>query len=142
MIAGLMSNNSQNSIDKTPGLGDVPILGNLFRSTGYRKGETELVIIVTPYLVNPVNGNDIKLPTDGFNAPNEAARLFGMQEAAAGLSTAPVPSAAQGQVPAGPAITKHDPGAVMPSQPASTGKKRRKQRTADNQTAAPGFSFN
>ncbi|MFN6936615.1 MAG: type II and III secretion system protein family protein, partial [Tsuneonella sp.] len=69
MIAGLMSNNSQNTIDKTPGLGDVPILGNLFRSTSYRKGETELVIVVTPFLVNPVNERDIKLPTDGYNAP-------------------------------------------------------------------------
>ena len=51
MIAGLLSNNATNSVDKAPGLGDVPILGNLFRSTTYRKGETELVIVVTPYLV-------------------------------------------------------------------------------------------
>ncbi|WP_188643682.1 type II and III secretion system protein family protein [Tsuneonella deserti] len=142
MIAGLMSNNSQNTIEKAPGLGDVPILGNLFRSTSYRKGETELVIIVTPYLVNPVNGNDIKLPTDGFNAPNEAARLFGMQESASGLSTAPAPTAVQGQVPAGPAISQAQPSAVMPSQSGSSGKKRRKQRTAGNDVAAPGFSFN
>ena len=51
MIAGLMSNRAQNSISKAPGLGDVPILGNLFRSTAFRRGETELVIIVTRYLV-------------------------------------------------------------------------------------------
>jgi pilus assembly protein CpaC len=121
MIAGLLSNNSQNSIDKTPGVGDVPILGSLFRSTSYRKGETELVIVVTPYLVNPVNGNDIKLPTDGFNAPNEAARLFGMQEAAAGLSTAQVPSAAHGLFRAGPALSKLVRGALLASNPASTG---------------------
>lgn len=70
MIAGLLSNNATNSIDKAPGLGDVPILGNLFRSTTYRKGETELVIVVTPYLVKPVNANDIKLPTDGFRKPS------------------------------------------------------------------------
>lgn len=96
MIAGLMSNNSQNSIDKTPGLGDVPILGAMFRSTSYRKGETELVIVVTPYLVNPVNERDIKLPTDGFNAPNEAARLFGMQDNAGVTGgTRPGPTAAQ-----------------------------------------------
>jgi pilus assembly protein CpaC len=142
MIAGLMSNNSQNSIDKTPGLGDVPILGNLFRSTNFRKGETELVIVVTPYLVNPVNGNEIRLPTDGFNAPNEAARLFGMQESAAGLNTAPVPTGVQGQVPAGPAISQAQPDAVLPSQGTRTDKKRRKQRTAGNDAAAPGFSFN
>jgi pilus assembly protein CpaC len=144
MIAGLMSNNSQNSIDKTPGIGDVPILGNLFRSTGYRKGETELVIIVTPYLVNPVNGNEIKLPTDGFNAPDEASRLFGMQESAPGPSTAPAPSAVQvqGQLPAAPAISQVQQNAVLPTQAGATDRKRRKQRTAGNDAATPGFNFN
>ena len=142
MIAGLLSNNSQNSIDKTPGVGDVPILGNLFRSTSYRKGETELVIVVTPYLVNPVNGNDIKLPTDGFNAANDAARLFGMQESAPGLEAQPVPTAAPGSVPAGPSISQAPDAAIMPSQASSGDRKRRKQRTAGNDAAAPGFSFN
>ena len=51
MIAGLLSNNAQNTIDKAPGVGDLPILGALFRSTEFRKGQTELVIVVTPYLV-------------------------------------------------------------------------------------------
>lgn len=77
MIAGLLSNNAQSTIDKAPGLGDVPILGNLFRSNEFRKGQTELVIVVTPYLVNPVNANDIKLPTDGFRAANAAQTFFG-----------------------------------------------------------------
>ena len=72
MIAGLLSNNAQNTIDKAPGVGDLPILGNLFRSTEFRKGQTELVIVVTPYLVNPVDDSEIKLPTDGFRAPNAA----------------------------------------------------------------------
>ena len=81
MIAGLLSNSSQNSIEKAPGLGDVPILGNLFRSTSYRKGETELVIVVTPYLVKPVNANDIRLPTDGYLKPTEYQRLLQYREA-------------------------------------------------------------
>jgi pilus assembly protein CpaC len=59
MIAGLLSNNVQDTVNKAPGLGDVPILGNLFKSTSFQRGETELVIIVTPYLVKPVNANDI-----------------------------------------------------------------------------------
>ncbi len=80
MIAGLLSNNSQNTIDKAPGLGDVPILGNLFKSTEFRKGQTELVIVVTPYLVNPVDANDIKLPTDGFRTPTTIQQLLGNQE--------------------------------------------------------------
>ncbi|WP_082384667.1 type II and III secretion system protein family protein [Erythrobacter sp. SG61-1L] len=80
MIAGLLSNNSQNAIDKAPGLGDVPILGNLFKSTEFQKGQTELVIVVTPYLVNPVDANDIKLPTDGFRAPTAIQQLLGNLE--------------------------------------------------------------
>ncbi len=51
---------------KTPGLGDVPILGALFRSNGFQRNETELVIVITPYLVKPVNANQIVLPTDGY----------------------------------------------------------------------------
>jgi pilus assembly protein CpaC len=73
MIAGLLNNNAQNSIQKAPGLGDLPILGNLFKSTSFQKGETELVIVVTPYLVKPVdNESDIHLPTDGLETANTA----------------------------------------------------------------------
>ena len=53
MIAGLLQNRNANSVEKAPFLGDLPILGTLFRSTSYRRDETELVIIVTPYLVRP-----------------------------------------------------------------------------------------
>ncbi|HMO76674.1 MAG TPA: type II and III secretion system protein family protein [Sphingopyxis sp.] len=76
MIAGLMNNRSIGAIDKIPGLGDVPILGMLFKSDNFRRGETELVIVVTPYLVNPVSANEIKLPTDAFQNPNDLARLL------------------------------------------------------------------
>jgi len=54
-IAGLLQNNSKNGIRKFPGLGDLPVLGALFRSSRYERNETELVIIVTPYLVRPVS---------------------------------------------------------------------------------------
>src|SRR5690606_26740161 len=70
MIAGLLSSNAQNTIDKAPGAGDVPVLGALFRSSEFRKGETELVIVVTPYLVKPVNDGEIALPTDGYQSPS------------------------------------------------------------------------
>lgn len=76
MIAGLMNNRSIGAIDKIPGLGDVPILGTLFKSDSFRRGETELVIVVTPYLVQPVSANDIKLPTDAFQNPNDLSRLL------------------------------------------------------------------
>ena len=70
MIAGLLRNANTNNIDKAPFLGDLPILGALFRSTSYRRDETELVIIVTPYLVRPVSGQ-LALPTDGYRAPTD-----------------------------------------------------------------------
>lgn len=70
-IGGLISNSTRNSLEKVPGIGDLPILGTLFRSTSFRQRETELVIIVTPYLVEPRAERDLALPTDGFRAPTQ-----------------------------------------------------------------------
>jgi len=75
MIAGLLRNSNTNNVDKAPFLGDLPILGALFRSTKYKRSETELVIIVTPYLVRPVS-TQLASPSDGFRAPN-FGQLFG-----------------------------------------------------------------
>lgn len=77
MIAGLLSNSAQNTIDKAPGAGDIPILGTLFRSTQFQRGQTELVIVVTPYLVRPVDDGDIALPTDGLHFPNAFDQWIG-----------------------------------------------------------------
>ena len=77
MIAGLLSSNASHTIEKLPGVGDVPVLGALFRSTSFQQGETELVIVVTPYLVRPVNDGDIKLPTDGYQSPDEIRQMLG-----------------------------------------------------------------
>ncbi|MEI4507777.1 type II and III secretion system protein family protein [Sphingopyxis sp. CCNWLW253] len=76
MIAGLLNNRSIGAIDKIPGLGDIPVLGTLFKSDSFRRGETELVIVVTPYLVQPVSANDIKLPTDAYQDANDLQRLL------------------------------------------------------------------
>ncbi|AJE48835.1 type II and III secretion system protein family protein [Celeribacter indicus] len=65
-IAGLFSATTQQNVDKLPALGDLPVLGALFRSTKYQSGESELVIIVTPYLVEPASPNAMAAPTDGF----------------------------------------------------------------------------
>jgi pilus assembly protein CpaC len=67
-IAGLIQNNSSVNSSSIPGLGDIPILGELFRSNKFQRAETELVIIVTPYLVTPVNGR-LPVPTDATLAP-------------------------------------------------------------------------
>ena len=90
MLAGLLRNNNTNSIDKAPFLGDLPILGALFRSNSFRRQETELVIVVTPYLVKPVSGR-IALPNDGDRAPSDAVRNWeGQSYSSQGRAPAPV----------------------------------------------------
>ena len=75
MIGGLLQNHNANSVNKAPFLGDLPILGSLFRSSSYQRNETELVIIVTPYLVRPVSGR-MALPTDGYRAPTDPQQIL------------------------------------------------------------------
>ena len=76
VIGGLLQNNHNNSPSKAPFLGDLPILGTLFRSNSFRKDESELVIVVTPYLVKPVDANKIVLPTDGYRSPTTTERVL------------------------------------------------------------------
>ncbi len=70
-IAGLLRDNLREDVKKFPALGDIPILGVLFRSTSYQKDETELVIVVTPHLVKPVDMAKQTLPTDSLIEPND-----------------------------------------------------------------------
>jgi pilus assembly protein CpaC len=67
-LAGLLQHTSTQTISKVPWLGDIPILGALFKSDGFQRGETDLVVIVTPYLVNPVKTR-LAAPTDGLKLP-------------------------------------------------------------------------
>ncbi len=153
VIAGLLQNTHDNSIDKTPGLGDVPVLGALFRSNSFQRGETELVIVVTPYLVKPVNANDVVLPTDGYKAPTDLGRVLlgelgggqtgldrpkprmvdpagGEPSVGAASPVAPVQPQPQPQLP------QATP--VQPVQPKARDNKRKKGSAA----ATPGFGFN
>ena len=77
-IGGLLSSDGDNNISKTPFLGDIPILGALFRSSSFQRNETELLIIVTPYLVKPSNSR-IAEPTDGYIPPNDKDLYIGAQ---------------------------------------------------------------
>ena len=101
MIAGLLRNTNTNTIDKAPFLGDLPILGALFRSTKFQRDETELVIIVTPYLVRPVSGQ-IALPTDGYRMPERRDAAVGGQSfnGVSGRSADPAPPVPAAMVPA------------------------------------------
>ena len=70
-IAGLLNERVRETVSKFPVLGDIPILGALFRSNSFQKNETELIIIVTPHLVKPLDLSKQTLPTDQFIEPND-----------------------------------------------------------------------
>jgi pilus assembly protein CpaC len=80
-IAGLLKETMRDAISKFPGLGDIPILGMLFRSREFQKNETELVIIATPHLVKPLDMAKQSLPTDYYREPNDREfYLLGLME--------------------------------------------------------------
>jgi pilus assembly protein CpaC len=144
MIGGLLKNSSGNTTNKAPLLGSLPIIGALFKSNAFNRNETELVIVVTPYLVRPVNANQIALPTDNVRNGTALDRVFldqnehnpggvkrPMPTMASPTAAPAIGSAEPVPAPAGPApqqVAQRQP-AVRPSQP---------QPTA---SAAPGFSF-
>ena len=75
-IAGLLQNNVTHDIRKFPGLGDIPVLGALFRSDRFQRDESELVIIITPYIVRPTSRTRLAAPTDGFAPAHDMERLL------------------------------------------------------------------
>lgn len=75
-IGGLISNSTRSNLDKFPGLGDLPVLGTLFRSTNFQRSESELVIIVTPYLVRPVAAAALKTPLDELRPASDLERIL------------------------------------------------------------------
>lgn len=75
-LAGLLSEDTRQSIDGFPGMKDLPILGTLFRSRDYQKKETELVVIVTPYMVRPVARQELARPLDGLGDPTDRKANF------------------------------------------------------------------
>jgi pilus assembly protein CpaC len=86
-IAGLLQDDFQNVSSQVPWLGDIPILGALFRSASYQREQSELVIIVTPHLVTPTRGQALALPTDRVRIPTER-ELFLFGHVAGGQSGA------------------------------------------------------
>ncbi|WP_239018139.1 type II and III secretion system protein family protein [Sphingomonas flavalba] len=131
MIGGLLSATHNNSVDKAPGLGNLPILGALFRSTRFRRQETELMIIVTPYLVRPVSANQLALPTDGYKAPTDFERVI-LDKTFDGKTGEKRPSPTM----APPTTSTTVPPPVPAPQASAAGKNKQ-----TGQAAAPGFSF-
>jgi pilus assembly protein CpaC len=76
VMAGLLQQTMKQNIDGIPGLKNLPILGALFQSRDFQMGETELVIIVTPFLVEPTSMDALSSPTDGFTPPSDAEAVL------------------------------------------------------------------
>jgi pilus assembly protein CpaC len=93
-LAGLLMHTSQQLVSKVPWIGDIPILGALFRSDRFQRGETDLVVIVTPYLVQP-SSTRLAAPTDGLVLPSDAQRVLFSDKYRQGL-----PAPAQGPLDA------------------------------------------
>jgi pilus assembly protein CpaC len=76
MIAGLVRDDVRQAITGLPGLTKIPVLGTLFRSRDFVRNESELVVIITPYLVRPVARNDLAKPDDNFTPASDGAGIF------------------------------------------------------------------
>jgi pilus assembly protein CpaC len=75
-IAGLLQHTTKQELDAFPGLKDMPVLGALFRSRDFQNDETELVVVISAYLVDPVSDKQIALPTDGFVPATDADTIL------------------------------------------------------------------
>jgi pilus assembly protein CpaC len=101
-LAGLLMHTSQQLVSKVPWIGDIPVIGAVFRSDRFQRGETDLVVIVTPYLVQPVQGR-VAAPTDGLKLPNDFQRVFLSEKYRQGLpAPSPAPLNAGGKGLIGP----------------------------------------
>ncbi|MBV9829674.1 MAG: type II and III secretion system protein family protein [Alphaproteobacteria bacterium] len=100
VLGGLLENTSTQNVSKIPALGDIPVLGQLFRSQQFQRSETELVIIVTPYLVQP-SVTALAAPTDGLVMPHDAQSVISgstYRQALPGPAVVPAAGAAGGPV--------------------------------------------
>mgnify|MGYP001554935590 CR=1 FL=1 len=136
MIAGLLNNETSNGINKVPGIGNIPILGSLFKSRQFQRNESELVIVVTPYLVKPMNASDVRLPTDGFRNADIGQGLL-LQQGSDGVS------GKQGEkptrAPGSPVPISNGPQASAALPPVAS--RDEGKRSSKSGGAAPGFSF-
>ena len=87
-IAGLIKNNVTQSLDAVPGLGEVPVLGNLFRSNEFQGDRSELMFVITPRLIKPLDAG-YALPTDGYTPPSRSEFYLGNQLEGSGRADVP-----------------------------------------------------
>ncbi|HWV03706.1 type II and III secretion system protein family protein, partial [Ralstonia sp.] len=119
-IGGLLQDNARGSLKALPGAGEIPVLGTLFRSTQFQHDLTELVIVITPRLVQPMQTASYPLPTDSFSTPNElAVYLTGNMEGSGAKNRAakPATAAAPATAPQAPAQAPSAPTAPSSQAP-------------------------
>ncbi|RQR37275.1 type II and III secretion system protein family protein [Burkholderia sp. Bp9142] len=123
-IGGLIKDNASGALKAIPGVGEVPVLGALFRSTSFQQDRTELIFVITPHLVRPLQTADVPLPTDSFSKPNEVdvyatgnmegrkgVRKAGAQPANGAMDAPQTPAPAPAPQSAAPAV----PAAALPA---------------------------
>jgi pilus assembly protein CpaC len=132
-LAGLLDNNETQSISQMPGISNIPILGNLFKSKSFQRQETELMFIVTADLVKPINRDELPA-LKGVDNMKSGPSLLGVEpknggiSGLSGFSTAPVPANGENATPA-PAVEK-TPASTTPNGPGETEKKPASPSTA------------
>ncbi|ODN28568.1 type II and III secretion system protein family protein, partial [Burkholderia contaminans] len=112
-IGGLIKDNGTGALKALPGVGEIPVLGALLRSTSFQQDRTELIFVITPHLVKPLQTADVPLPTDSFSKPNEidvyatgnmegrgGVRKPGAQPATGAAAAPQTPAQAPAQAPA------------------------------------------
>jgi pilus assembly protein CpaC len=146
-LAGLLDNSETKTFSKVPGLGDVPILGNLFKSTSFQKNESELMFIVTAQIVKPVNRDDLPAMPNVENLKkgsllgmdttpgNKPANQSGATDGQSGyiIDSTPAPVAKPTAVPTAPTSTPVKPATAEPS-PAPGVKKSATGPATDSET--------
>ncbi|MDR8727525.1 Type II secretion system protein D [Burkholderia pseudomultivorans] len=118
-IGGLIKDNVTGALKAIPGVGEVPVLGALFRSTSFQQDRTELIFLITPHLVKPMQTADVPLPTDSFSKPSEAdVYATGNMEGRRGVrrqGAEPADGAASAPQSPAPAPQSDAPAAALPA---------------------------
>ncbi|HAX91938.1 MAG TPA: pilus assembly protein [Rhodospirillaceae bacterium] len=135
-IAGLLNNQQTQSVSKFPFLGDMPVLGPLFRSTRFQNNESELVIIITPYIVKPAKQERLALPTDGFSPPSDVDQVFRLRQTNSDPNARPMSGAARAVETQDPEVGNYPAPSAAPVTPVSMLKSDMDREEADIKPAA------
>ncbi|MCA8256848.1 type II and III secretion system protein family protein [Burkholderia sp. AU31624] len=127
-IGGLIKDNGTGALKALPGVGEIPVLGALLRSTSFQQDRTELIFVITPHLVKPLQTADVPLPTDSFTKPNEidvyatgnmegrgGLRKHGAQPANGAAASPQTPAQAPAPAPAPQSEAPAGPAAALPA---------------------------